>query len=528
MAITPLGADMDIIARLSDEPNDVDGIPAAALKSRFDEAGNTIKGYINGTLIAEVDAELASLEQEMLEKIDRKIVDAGNVPSGGGDGQALVKRSGIDNDIGWASISVIPVGGSAGQVLTKRSSTDGDVVFQAQEASSVYIAEATAAELELNPVTGRNVDEGLLAAQPKTGDILMTARTDLGDNWLLCNGDWFNPEDYPELCSLFPPDPFKVITINAPTDVGLVYYSATAGAWLYLTTDGRNVYYTTGASFKAWQPAPYRFPEAVTSIIYENGYWCAASRSSATVYCSASIDSASWTAQSVGITPGRMKFLNNTWIVSNSASGTVSYRQASPVGEWSTLNTQLSNVYDFDFGNGYFTFSGLLDSTGNISYTPSLSVTPTRQTLSSTGPARAVIYAGTIWYCIAGDSSPTYYYRSLTPNGEWTAVMTTSPEAAPTAFVLARKGGVDYCVNAPALNYLTSAIRYKAVSELVHNSAYLSFTAPEAALGREGGDGIIASSGDTLILASQNRCIMASPLQLPTVAVGVNSYIKGK
>ena len=63
MAITPLGADMDIIARLSDEPNDVDGLSAEGLKARFDEAGNTIKGYINGTLIAEVDAELAAMER---------------------------------------------------------------------------------------------------------------------------------------------------------------------------------------------------------------------------------------------------------------------------------------------------------------------------------------------------------------------------------------------------------------------------------------------------------------------------------
>lgn len=46
-----LNGDLNIIAKLDDEPNDVGGLTADQLKAKFDEAGNLIKNYINNTLI---------------------------------------------------------------------------------------------------------------------------------------------------------------------------------------------------------------------------------------------------------------------------------------------------------------------------------------------------------------------------------------------------------------------------------------------------------------------------------------------
>lgn len=54
MALTELTSDLNIIAALSDEPNDTDGLTAAQLKAKFDEAGNTIKTYLNETLLDEL------------------------------------------------------------------------------------------------------------------------------------------------------------------------------------------------------------------------------------------------------------------------------------------------------------------------------------------------------------------------------------------------------------------------------------------------------------------------------------------
>lgn len=46
-----LDGDLDIIAKLDDEPNDVGGLTSAQLKAKFDEAGNLIKTYLNEELI---------------------------------------------------------------------------------------------------------------------------------------------------------------------------------------------------------------------------------------------------------------------------------------------------------------------------------------------------------------------------------------------------------------------------------------------------------------------------------------------
>ena len=75
--ITNFLKDMDIIAALDDQPNDVGGLTAAELKAKFDEGGKAIQEYINGTLIPEVlgldsieasraEAEAARVEAESL------------------------------------------------------------------------------------------------------------------------------------------------------------------------------------------------------------------------------------------------------------------------------------------------------------------------------------------------------------------------------------------------------------------------------------------------------------------------------
>jgi hypothetical protein len=55
MALTTFNDDLNIISKLADEPNLDDGLTAAELKAKFDEAGNRIKTYINGTLKNAVD-----------------------------------------------------------------------------------------------------------------------------------------------------------------------------------------------------------------------------------------------------------------------------------------------------------------------------------------------------------------------------------------------------------------------------------------------------------------------------------------
>ena len=74
--ITLLDGDLNIIQKLDDEPNDVGGLTAAELKAKFDEAGNIIKAYINGTLIPEILAEDATEEARAAAEESRVTAEA--------------------------------------------------------------------------------------------------------------------------------------------------------------------------------------------------------------------------------------------------------------------------------------------------------------------------------------------------------------------------------------------------------------------------------------------------------------------
>ena len=63
MALSKFTKDMAIIAALDDEPNDVGGLSAQQLKEKFDEGGQALKVYLNGTLVPELTSQMATKEE---------------------------------------------------------------------------------------------------------------------------------------------------------------------------------------------------------------------------------------------------------------------------------------------------------------------------------------------------------------------------------------------------------------------------------------------------------------------------------
>lgn len=59
MSYSKLTEDLNVISGLSVRPNAVEGMSAAQLRAKFDEAANKIKGYLNDTLIPELEEEAA-------------------------------------------------------------------------------------------------------------------------------------------------------------------------------------------------------------------------------------------------------------------------------------------------------------------------------------------------------------------------------------------------------------------------------------------------------------------------------------
>lgn len=82
MALSQFTKDMNIIAALDDEPNDVGGLTAAELKAKFDEGGQAIKAFINETLTQEVDAQGEAANQALSQKVDKTTEINGHPLSG--------------------------------------------------------------------------------------------------------------------------------------------------------------------------------------------------------------------------------------------------------------------------------------------------------------------------------------------------------------------------------------------------------------------------------------------------------------
>lgn len=82
MELTKLDADLDVIQKLDDEPNDVGGMSAEELKKKFDEAPNVIKKYINEQLLPGIAQLLESLDEAKAGRDELQGVVLNQIPDG--------------------------------------------------------------------------------------------------------------------------------------------------------------------------------------------------------------------------------------------------------------------------------------------------------------------------------------------------------------------------------------------------------------------------------------------------------------
>lgn len=78
MKLTTLEEDLRIHQKLDDEPNDVGGLSAQALKEKFDQAGLTIQKYLNETHLPEDEAAMAETLEAAKAYTDQKVVSVGS------------------------------------------------------------------------------------------------------------------------------------------------------------------------------------------------------------------------------------------------------------------------------------------------------------------------------------------------------------------------------------------------------------------------------------------------------------------
>ena len=83
-----------------------------------------------------------------------------------------------------------------------------------------------------------------VASPFKVGDILSTLRTDLGDDWLLCNGETMNASEYPELANVLP----GLETLAGQSTIDTISGLSSSNYARFYASDGVNQVLTTGST----------------------------------------------------------------------------------------------------------------------------------------------------------------------------------------------------------------------------------------------------------------------------------------
>lgn len=87
MSFTPLEDDVSQVSKLGNHPKSDNGLSTSGLKAWFDKAGETIKKYLNNTLIPELESRFSTLEswaRGVDDKINDFVVGAGFLSTSGG------------------------------------------------------------------------------------------------------------------------------------------------------------------------------------------------------------------------------------------------------------------------------------------------------------------------------------------------------------------------------------------------------------------------------------------------------------
>lgn len=364
------------------------------------------------------------------------------------------------------------------------------------------------------------VDNALNVARGNVGDIMLTTKSTLGEDWVLCNGQMVDAVEYPALAAMMP-----VKTVSDPW-----VEAATAPDCSSLETDGTifakvdttgTIYYTTNP-MGAWSTH-------VASEISAIGTFT--------------------TNDNVHI-----RYLNNQWVIwgyMSMSSGTNLYKYVifysnQITGPYTRSTFSLasrSTLYDLMYGGGYYIAS--VSTTDTMRYATSLSGTWQSSNALTKGCTDGIYVDG--MYIFRGGSGSTSIYYAEDPVGPYASVSTgltndiTSIQYENGLFVVTSRRQLSYStsVNGSWTNVsfdssivdYVRAVKYGddrwvisgdgvAVSE---TSAIDSDYNNVSAVG-----GNIIRKLQTIWITSGNSCRNIGP-EVPTVSIdGCNTFIRAK
>lgn len=142
LVIPSLEDDLDNIQKLDDEPNDVGGLSAAQLKAEFDKSGNTIKKYLNETLIPQLSDTVA--EAEVRATAERERVANENIRIGNENTRIENEDARQENETARVNAEKARADAEAARVREEQARVDRDTGIVAQATAQANAARVSA------------------------------------------------------------------------------------------------------------------------------------------------------------------------------------------------------------------------------------------------------------------------------------------------------------------------------------------------------------------------------------------------
>ena len=191
MAFTKFNVDMNIIAKLDDEPNDVGGLSADMLKAEFDKSGLLTKKFINETLIPEIESRGASNSgitpiegldatnvQDAIVELNGKIVDAatGSIPENSITGAKLADNAVSEGKIAAGAVTSAAIADKA--VLDKHiaSVSASKITGLSVDTASMADKAVTTAKLADKAVTTSKIATGAVTTDKLGANAVIAAK----------------------------------------------------------------------------------------------------------------------------------------------------------------------------------------------------------------------------------------------------------------------------------------------------------------------------------------------------------------
>jgi hypothetical protein len=251
------------------------------------------------------------------------------------------------------------------------------------------------------------------------GDIKISIRTDLGENWLLCNGDTFDEVTYPDLFDFMPDStPAGIWTQISISSANLLDITYANGYWVAVGSNGA-LYYKEGPELSGTWTANNQGSANLNAVVYANGYWVAVGTGGALYYKAGTPDGA-WTQNNQGTQDLRgLTYANDYWVAVGT-SGTLYYKADTPNGAWTANNQDGYTMYSVSYANGYWVAA---EGSGYIHYKSGTAPTGswTQKYILEAQNFLFVTHANGYWVLGAANGNNCHCNAS-TPNNNWTRI----------------------------------------------------------------------------------------------------------